>query len=162
MIENFDFQKLFSPNKFKVKTFKGDVIDYLDFDHAATTAPFLEVKNYVEEFFNFYGSVHRGSGQKSVVTTELYDKCRDRIRRYVNSSNDNYVIYSKNTTESINQAATLWGKMPGKVLVSDIEHSSNLLPWISHNEVVQYRTKDDGSVDLNEIESINVSKKEIK
>ncbi|MDH4274561.1 MAG: aminotransferase class V-fold PLP-dependent enzyme [Gammaproteobacteria bacterium] len=139
---------------YTVKLTDGRDVRYVNLDHAATTMPFLEVKNFINEWFNSYGSVHRGEGQKSVSTTHQYDATRERICKFVGARADNYVIFTKNTTESINQAAALWARYPGKVLVSDIEHSSNLLPWVTKGTVVQYRTDQDGLVDLNEIEKI--------
>ncbi|MEH2294956.1 aminotransferase class V-fold PLP-dependent enzyme [Nostoc sp.] len=139
---------------FKVKTLNGKYVNYVNLDNGATTTPFASLKQHVDEMLDTYGSVHRGSGQKSIVTTREYDASRNIIRDFVGSSSDNYVIFAKNTTEAINGAATLWAKKPGKILVSDIEHSSNLLPWVTKDEVVQYRTQPDGSVSITEIEDI--------
>ncbi|MEH2409557.1 aminotransferase class V-fold PLP-dependent enzyme [Nostoc sp.] len=129
---------------FKVKTLNGKYVNYVNLDNGATTTPFASLKQHVNKMLDTYGSVHRGSGQKSIVTTREYDASRNIIRDFVGSSSDNYVIFAKNTTEAINGAATLWAKKPGKILVSDIEHSSNLLPWVTKDEVVQYRTQPDG------------------
>lgn len=150
------FKPLFDPAgmNFEVEVRNGECVRYTNLDHAATTMPFREVKEFVNEWFNTYGSVHRGEGQKSQSTTQQYDATRERICRYVGARDGNYVIFTKNTTESINQAASLWARLPGKVLVSDIEHSSNLLPWVKHDAVVQYRTDCHGTVDLNEIEAL--------
>ncbi len=139
---------------FKVKTLNGNDIKYVNLDNGATTTPFAPVKQYVNEMLDSYGSVHRGSGQKSVISTREYDASRDIIRNFVGASSQKYVIFAKNTTEAINGAATLWANRPGKILVSDIEHSSNLLPWVTKDQVVQYRTQPNGNVDLVEIENI--------
>jgi cysteine desulfurase / selenocysteine lyase len=139
---------------FKVKTLDGKEIKYVNLDNGATTTPFAAVKEYVNEMLDSYGSVHRGSGQKSLISTREYDASRDVIRNFVGASSQNYVIFAKNTTEAINGTATLWAKIPGKILVSDIEHSSNLLPWVTNDQVIQYRTQPDGSVELAEIEKI--------
>ncbi len=160
--ENFDsfwdkeIKPLFTDKSlsFTVKTLNGNSVKYVNLDNGATTTPFATLKQYVDEMLDTYGSVHRGSGQKSVITTREYDASRNIIRDFVGSSPENYVIFAKNTTEAINGAATLWAKKPGKILVSDIEHSSNLLPWVTRDEVVQYRTQPDGSVSLSEIENI--------
>ncbi|RCJ23084.1 aminotransferase V [Nostoc sp. ATCC 43529] len=161
-VENFasfwekEIKPLFTDESlsFRVKTLNGNYVKYVNLDNGATTTPFATLKQYVDEMLDTYGSVHRGSGQKSVITTREYDASRNIIRDFVGSSSQNYVIFAKNTTEAINGAATLWAKKPGKILVSDIEHSSNLLPWITRDEVVQYRTQPDGSVSLTEIENI--------
>ncbi|WP_414562384.1 MULTISPECIES: aminotransferase class V-fold PLP-dependent enzyme [unclassified Anabaena] len=139
---------------FQVRTRNGNYIKYINLDNGATTTPFASLKQHVDDKLDTYGSVHRGSGQKSIITTQEYDASRDVIRDFVGSSSQNYVIFAKNTTEAINGAATLWATRPGKVLVSDIEHSSNLLPWVTKDKVVQYRTQPDGSVSVAEIEAI--------
>ncbi|AFZ02891.1 aminotransferase class V-fold PLP-dependent enzyme [Calothrix sp. PCC 6303] len=165
-LDNFwqeNIQPLFTEESlcFQVKTTDGKEVRYVNLDNGATTAPFAPVKRYVEEMLDCYGSVHRGSGQKSLISTREYDNSRDVIRNFVGASQNNYVIFAKNTTEAINAAATLWAKIPGKILVSDIEHSSNLLPWVVNNEVVQYRTEADGSVDIAKIEAILVAHKDL-
>ncbi len=149
-------QQLFSSEalNFTIKNRFGHFIRYVNLDNAATTTPLAEVKQYVDEMLDAYGSVHRGSGQKSRISTQQYDASRDIIRQFVGASAQNYVIFAQNTTGAINQTANLWAKRPGKILVSDIEHSSNLLPWLTCNEVIQYRTQPDGTVDLAEIEKI--------
>lgn len=153
---NQEIRPLFTDESltFRVKTLNGKDVKYVNLDNGATTTPFAALKQYVDEMLDSYGSVHRGSGQKSIITTREYDASRDIIRDFVGSSSQNYVIFAKNTTEAINGAATLWAKRPGKILVSDIEHSSNLLPWVTKDQVVQYRTQPDGSVRVAEIEDI--------
>ncbi len=153
---NQEIRPLFTDESlsFQVKVRSGNYLKYINLDNGATTTPFASLKQYVNQMLDTYGSVHRGSGQKSIITTQEYDASRDVIRDFVGSSSQNYVIFAKNTTEAINGAATLWAKRPGKILVSDIEHSSNLLPWVTRDEVVQYRTQPDGSVSLTEIEEI--------
>ncbi len=90
------FQRLFPAEQigFMVETTDQRLLPYADLDHAATTGPFLAVKEYINEIFNSYGSVHRGAGQKSLTTTCLYDAARDRIRHHVGSSANNYGVPS--------------------------------------------------------------------
>ena len=139
--------------KFMVETpfFSGR---YVNLDNAATTSAFRSVEACVKNALITYGSVHRGSGQKSKITTDSYEQAREAVRGFVGASSESYVIFTKNTTEAINHAASLWTSKPGKVLVSDIEHSSNLLPWMKYNEVIQYKTNNDGTVDLAEVEVV--------
>jgi len=129
-------------------------VRYVNLDNAATTKPFQAVKERVDEALDTYGSVHRGAGQHSRCTTDAYERARQHIGEFVGASPENYVIFTKNTTESVNQAAALLASEPGKVLVSDIEHSSNLLPWMKQGEIVQYRTDRQGIIDIGEIERI--------
>lgn len=137
---------------YTVETTRGTV-RYVNLDNAATTIPFLKVISDVADYLKSYGSIHRGSGQKSIISTCKYENARKTIREAVGGNEDTYVVFTKNTTEAINQAAVLWSKRPGKILVSDIEHSSNLLPWMTHNEIIQYKTTDQGLVELDKIEA---------
>jgi len=136
-----------------VETTRGTVRD-VNLDNAATTIPFSAVNQAVAEFLRTYGSVHRGSGQRSIISTQSYEQARDRIQQFTGASLDSYIVFTKNTTEAINHAAQLWSRIPGKVLVSDIEHSSNLLPWLAGNEVVQYRTNLNGTLNIEDVEEM--------
>ena len=106
----------------------GHPLAYLD--SAATTPPFRAVQEAVEDFLREYGSIHRGAGRKSQLSSERYEAARARIRRFVGAGDSTYVIFSKNTTEAINHAASFFSEEPGHILVSRAEHSSNLLPWV--------------------------------
>lgn len=139
---------------YEVDLVNGQRVRYVNLDNAATTSPFKEVRDMVNTRLNTYGSVHRGAGQKSQLTTREYDATRDKIRNFVGAAANKYVIFAKNTTEAINHSAVMMAKIPGKILVSDIEHSSNLLPWVVNDKVLQFRTRTDGSIDLEEVERL--------
>lgn len=124
--------KLFSDEilNYQVKTEKLGVVDYVNLDNAATTPPFLNVQKETNNYLASYGSVHRGSGTKSKVSTDEYEKSRDVVKKFVNAPKDDYVIFSGNTTGGINIAAHFFSFLAGKIMVSTIEHSSSWLPWI--------------------------------
>ncbi len=134
--------------------FKGGFAHHVYLDNAATTKPFKRVLERVVEDFPLYGSVHRGTGRFSNVTTYRFEKARETVREAVGASEENYVLIIKNTTEAINLAAALWKEKPGKVLVSDVEHSSNLLPWLRTQETVRYQTTQEGCIDPDTLELI--------
>ena len=160
---NKKIKPLFSKNGFnyKVNTKQG-FVRYVNLDNAATTPVFFQVLKKVENCFSTYGSVHRGAGQKSKITTDLYEKARKYLLDFAGASENNYIIFTTNTTESVNHLAELWGKNNGKVMVSDIEHSSNLLPWLKNCNIVEYRTNSDGTINLNEIKKVFENCKDIK
>lgn len=162
----------------------GSRLRYVNLDNAATTTPFKSVVANLEQELKEYGSVHRGAGEKSKVSTERYEESRETVRRFVNGKPGDYVVYAKNTTEAMNQLAYFFSNIRGKVLVSDIEHSSSHLPWMfaegrhavnsqvsledalagndaginqavmdkGREKVLTYRTKDDFTFDLDDIE----------
>ncbi|MBI2148329.1 aminotransferase class V-fold PLP-dependent enzyme [Candidatus Woesearchaeota archaeon] len=137
----------------KVRGISKFYVRYVNLDNAATTKPFRSVVDKVKEFLDEYGSVHRGAGQHSIITTERYESARDRIRRFVGASDNNYILFTKNTTEAVNNLSTLLKYELGKVLVSEIEHSSNLLPWLKNGEIKQYKTNEKNEIDLDDLEA---------
>ena len=106
----------------------GTNVRYVNLDNAATTPPFKAVQRAVDSYLQSYGSVHRGAGVKSQVSTDLYEESRNVIRHYVNAPDDTYVLYTSNTTGAMNAAAYFFSFLEGKIAVSDIEHSSSWLP----------------------------------
>jgi len=113
-----------------VKLGNGCWTRYVNLDNAATTTPFQPVNEAIFAELMEYGSVHRGSGDKSKVSTRRYEEARETIRRFVNAKPTDYVIFTPNTTVGMNQLAYFFAHIKGRVLVSDIEHSSSWLPWI--------------------------------
>jgi selenocysteine lyase/cysteine desulfurase len=106
---------------------------YANLDYAAS-APALEaVAARVTEVLPLYASVHRGAGYLSQVSTALYEASRQTIARFVGAREDDVAIVTRNTTDSLNLLA---GVVPGPVLVLDVEHHANLLPWV-HSRVAQ-------------------------
>ncbi len=105
---------------------------YANLDCAAS-APALEaVSARLTEVLPLYASVHRGAGYLSQVSTALYETSRQSIARFVGAREDDVAIITRNTTDSLNLLA---GVVPpgGAVLVLDVEHHANLLPWVQHS-----------------------------
>lgn len=115
---------------YQVETDKLGKVSYVNFDNAATTPPFTCVQNGVNEYLKTYGSVHRGAGTKSKISTDIYENTRETIKEFVGAPENFYVLFSGNTTGAMNMAAYLFSFLEGKVAVSEIEHSSSWLPWV--------------------------------
>ena len=130
-IEN-DIKELFSDDiaNYQVQSKVLGKVKYVNLDNAATTPPFLSVQKAVKEYLTLYGSVHRGAGTKSILSTEIYEQTREDIKTFVSAPEDSYVIYSSNTTGAIGNLAYFFSFLDGKVAVSEIEHSSSWLPWV--------------------------------
>lgn len=124
--------KLFSKGilNYQVKTKRLGKVSYVNLDNAATTPPFLSVQKAVDEYLKSYGSVHRGAGTKSKISTDIYEDSRRVIKEFVGAQEDSYVMFTGNTTGAMNMAAYFFSFLKGKVAVSEIEHSSSWLPWI--------------------------------
>lgn len=111
----------------------GRYVPYANLDGAAS-APALEaVALRVSQVLPLYASVHRGAGYLSQVSTALYEASRRTIAKFVGARATDETIITRNTTDSLNLLAgclpTGRDGKPGRVLVLDIEHHANLLPW---------------------------------
>ena len=107
----------------------GTAVRYVNLDYAASTPALQQVNDYVQSVLPYYASVHRGSGYASQISTSLYENARRTVRNFVGGREDDAVIFTRNTTDSLNLLA---GCLPedGEVLYLDVEHHANLLPWL--------------------------------
>ena len=103
-------------------------------DHAATTQKPIQVLTKIDEYYrNFNANVHRGAHQLSAKATEEFENARSLIAKYVNANSTKEIIFTRNATEAINLAARSWGEFTLKendeILLSIMEHHSNIVPW---------------------------------
>lgn len=110
----------------QVPLLDGTTTTYANLDVAASAPALQSVADRVAEVLPWYASVHRGAGYLSQVSTALYEESRATISAYVGARDDDVTVITRNTTDAVNLLA---GCVPGKVLVLDIEHHANLLPW---------------------------------
>ncbi|MBP2654042.1 MAG: Cysteine desulfurase [Firmicutes bacterium] len=119
--------------KEKVPLINGEYVTAINFDNAATTPPLKSVLEEVVNFIPWYSSVHRGTGYKSILSSDLYEEGRTVIKEFVNADKTgDTVIYTKNATESINLLAYMLAQdNDGNevVLTTLMEHLANDLPW---------------------------------
>lgn len=103
-------------------------VPYANLDYAASAPALAAVAEAVARALPLYASVHRGAGYLSQVSTALYESAREAIGRFVAARAEDVVVITRNTTDSMNLLA---GCVPegARVLVLDIEHHANLLPW---------------------------------
>lgn len=106
----------------------GGRVDYANLDHAASAPCLDEVRAAVDELLPWYASVHRGAGFASQVCTRAYEQARDSVRRFVGAAASDSVVFTRNTTDSLNLLARA---LPAgtSVVVFDSEHHAALLPW---------------------------------
>ena len=132
-------------------------------DSASTTQKPQCVIDSVSSFYsNYNANVHRALYEIGEKATNEFESVRDKIKKFLNVPDSHEVIFTRSTTESINLVAYSWGmsnlnKEKG-VLVSEMEHHSNLVPW----QIISKKTssslkyislKKNGMLDLSSIES---------
>ena len=111
---------------------KNRNITYLD-SGATTQKP----KHVIDAVNNFYENqnvnIHRGAYTLSMETTAIYEEVRDKIKNFINAKHVEEIIYTKNATEGLNLVAYSYGldnlKEDDEVVLSIMEHHSNLVPW---------------------------------
>ncbi|NLV88828.1 MAG: cysteine desulfurase [Tissierellia bacterium] len=110
----------------------GNRLVYLD--NGATTQKPIPV---IEAIYNYntksHGNPHRGAHQLSIRATEEYDLAKERVRKFINAESIEEIIFTRNTTESINLIAYSYGKEfineGDEIVLAISEHHSNILPW---------------------------------
>ncbi len=110
----------------------GKPLVYLD--SAASAQKPRQVLEAMENFQRTsYANIHRGAYTLSEEATAAYEGARKKVARFINARNVREVVWTRNTTESINLVANSWGganlKVGDVVLLSEIEHHSNIVPW---------------------------------
>jgi selenocysteine lyase/cysteine desulfurase len=110
----------------RVPLVSGGEVVYANLDYAASAPALLAVRAHIDEVLPYYASVHRGAGYLSQVSTSLYESARNTVRRRLGARDDDLVIFTRNSTDALNLLAR---SIRGAVLVLDIEHHANLLPW---------------------------------
>ncbi|MCG7287876.1 aminotransferase class V-fold PLP-dependent enzyme [Cellulomonas sp. ACRRI] len=113
----------------RVPLVDGRSVPYANLDYAASAPALESVAARVVEVLPLYASVHRGAGYLSQVSTALYEASRSTVARFVGARPDDVAVITRNTTDALNLLA---GCVPdgGRVLVLDVEHHANLLPWV--------------------------------
>jgi|SRR5215470_154651 len=106
----------------------GARIEYANLDHAASTPCLRSVQDVVDELLPWYASVHRGAGFASQVSTAVYERARAVLREFVGARTQDSVIFTRNTTDSLNLLARSLPESTSVVLF-DTEHHAALLPW---------------------------------
>jgi cysteine desulfurase / selenocysteine lyase len=106
---------------------------YLYLDTAATS---LKPKSVIEKISSFYseeyGTVHRALYSFSQSATHHYDETREKVRGAIGATSTNEIVFTRGTTESINFLAQMMEQRVHKgdvILISEIEHHSNIIPW---------------------------------
>jgi cysteine desulfurase/selenocysteine lyase len=110
----------------------GKPLVYLD--NAATTQKPEMVLQAMDDYYKEYNSnVHRGVHHLSQKATDAFEVARRKVQTYINAKHEHEVIFTKGTTESINLVASSFGKRFVKagdsILISAMEHHSNIVPW---------------------------------
>ena len=140
----------------------GHPLVYLD--NAATTQKPQQVIDALTGYYlTLNSNIHRGAHYLAAQATERYEEVRRKVQLFVNARNNKEIVFTRGTTESINWVASSFGrgflKECDEVIVSGMEHHSNIVPWQLACEQVGARLKvipfnDEGVLDMKVYESL--------
>ena len=134
------------------------------FDNAATTQkPLCVIERERDYYLHENCNIHRGVHYLSQMATEAYENARKTVAQFINARQAQEIVFTRGTTESLNLLATSLGQLlvneGDKVVVSAMEHHSNMVPWQqmlfrSKGELLVIRMDKNGVLDLNHYEEL--------
>lgn len=128
----YDIQKIREDFPILGREVYGKPLIYLD-NGATTQKPRCVVEAITNEYYSVNANVHRGVHFLSQQATELHESSRETVRKFINARSSNEIIFTRGTTESINLLASSFAdsqmKEGDEVIVSTMEHHSNIVPW---------------------------------
>ncbi len=141
------------------------------FDNAATTQkPLCVIERERDYYLHENCNIHRGVHYLSQMATEAYENARKTVAQFVNARQPQEIVFTRGTTESLNLLATSLGQLlvnqGDKVVVSAMEHHSNMVPWqqmiqAKKGELLVIRMDKKGVLDLNHYEELLKQKPKI-
>ncbi|WP_407682451.1 family 2A encapsulin nanocompartment cargo protein cysteine desulfurase [Pseudocalidococcus azoricus] len=104
------------------------------FDNAATTHKPKAVIDRLTYYYEHENSnVHRAAHELAARSTDAYEKSREQVRRFLNASSTNEIVFVRGTTEAINLVAKSWGsqnvQQGDEIVLTHLEHHANIVPW---------------------------------
>jgi cysteine desulfurase / selenocysteine lyase len=130
-------------------------------DNAATSQKPQQVLDAMRDYYEQHNAnVHRGIHTLAEEATALYEGARDKVASFINAADRREVVFTKNSTEALNLLARTIILQPGdEVVVTEMEHHSNLVPWQLATERAGATLKwigltDDGRLDLADLERV--------
>lgn len=128
----YDIQKIREDFPILSREVYGKPLIYLD-NGATTQKPRCVVEAITDEYYSVNANVHRGVHFLSQQATELHEASRETVRCFINARSSNEIVFTRGTTESINLLASSFAdsqmKEGDEVIVSVMEHHSNIVPW---------------------------------
>lgn len=130
--KQFNIEKIRKDFPILQQTVHDKPLVYLD--NAATTQKPKQVIDAIVEYYQEYNSnVHRGVHALSQRATLMYEAAREKAKAFINAKNSKEIIFTRGTTESINLVAQSYArnflKEGDEIIISEMEHHSNIVPW---------------------------------
>jgi len=148
------------------KKINGKDLVYLD-NASTTQKPYSVIDSITDFYSNYNSNIHRAVYQLAEEATKMYEHSREKIANFINARPEE-IIFTRNTTESINLIAHSWARLNLKkddgVAITEIEHHSNIVPWQILSQEIGTRLEyvgidENGFLDLEHMIELISSKK---
>jgi cysteine desulfurase/selenocysteine lyase len=110
----------------------GRTLTYLD-NAATSQKPTQVIQSLVDYYERYNSNVHRGVHTLSMEATEAYEDARGKVQRFINAPSPESIIWTRNTSESLNLVAYTWAEANvcagDEIVTTAMEHHSNIVPW---------------------------------
>jgi len=152
----YDVEKIRADFPILAREVHGKPLVYLD-NGASAQKPQAVIDAVSHVYSHEYSNVHRGLHHLSNATTEAYENAREGVRKFLNAPSVDEIVFTKGTTEAINLVAYGWAmkhlKAGDEIVISIMEHHSNIVPWHFLRERMGVKLKwvyvdDDGSFNM--------------
>lgn len=167
--KSFDVEKVRADFPILSKQVYGKPLIYLD-NAASAQKPKQVLDRMIYAYEHEYANVHRGLHYMANAATEAFEHARETVRAFINAASTDEIIFTRNATEAMNLVAASLGRMVLKegdeIILSMMEHHSNIVPWHFHRErhgaVIKWIPCDErGVLDLDAYEKLFTPKTKI-
>jgi cysteine desulfurase/selenocysteine lyase len=136
----------------------GHRLVYLD-NAATTQKPQAVIDALADYYLHLNANIHRGAHHLAAEATERYEAVRRQVQRFINARSHEEIVFTRGTTESINLVASSfakrWFRGDDEVIVSGMEHHSNIVPWqLAGARLRPVSFSDEGILDLDAMEAL--------
>ncbi|MFM7022976.1 MAG: aminotransferase class V-fold PLP-dependent enzyme [Flavobacteriales bacterium] len=131
----------------------GKPLIYFD-NGASAQKPQAVIDSISNYYSSMHANIHRGVHTLSQRATQAYEDAREAVKKYINAAHSEEIIITRGTTESINLVAHSFVKKGDEVLISGMEHHSNIVPWqLAEVNLKVVNVKDNGELDMDDFKA---------
>ena len=135
--KHYDIEKIRADFPILATQVYGKPLVYLD-NAASAQKPRQVIERLTHVYEHEYANVHRGLHFLANAATEAFEVARESVRRFLNAGSTDEIVFTRSATEAINLVASSFGQIKigagDEIVLSLMEHHSNIVPWHFHRE----------------------------
>ena len=131
-VTHLDIESIRADFPILTRQVNGRPLTYLD-NAATSQKPTQVIQSLVDYYERYNSNVHRGVHTLSIEATEAYEDARGKVQRFINAPSSESIIWTRNTSESLNLVAYTWAEANvaagDEIVTTAMEHHSDIVPW---------------------------------